>query len=119
MGEVMKILALLELTHDITKGKWKPIILWQLGKGIMSLSQFEKDIKGINQKMLLEQLKDLLNFGLITKQSFEGYPLKVEYSLTERGQKLLEAIIIMQDIGIDLMKENGMFDVLKENGFID
>ena len=23
----------LELTHDITKGKWKPIILWQLGQG--------------------------------------------------------------------------------------
>ena len=22
----------LELTHDITKGKWKPIILWQLGQ---------------------------------------------------------------------------------------
>jgi len=44
------------LTHDITKGKWKPIILWQLGKNNRSLSQLERDIKGINQKMLLEQL---------------------------------------------------------------
>lgn len=25
----------LELTHDITKGKWKPLILWQLGKGLI------------------------------------------------------------------------------------
>ncbi len=36
-GEEMKIrdeyTCPLELTHDITKGKWKPIILWQLGKG--------------------------------------------------------------------------------------
>ena len=109
----------LELTHDITKGKWKPIILWQLGKGNMSLSQLERDIKGVNQKMLLEQLKELLYFGVIEKESFEGYPLKVEYSLTERGHKLLQAIVIMQSIGIDLMKENGMFDVLKEQGFID
>ena len=109
----------LELTHDITKGKWKPIILWQLGKGKMSLSRLERDIKGINQKMLLEQLKELLDFGVISKQSFEGYPLRVEYSLTKRGQKLLEAITIMQAVGIDLMKENGMFDVLRENGFID
>ncbi len=23
----------LELTHDITKGKWKPIILWQFRQG--------------------------------------------------------------------------------------
>ncbi len=28
----------------------------------MSLSQLERDIKGINQKMLLEQLKELLDF---------------------------------------------------------
>lgn len=109
----------LELTHDITRGKWKPIILWQLGKGKMSLSQLEHDIKGINQKMLLEQLKELLDFRVVIKETFEGYPLKVQYSLTTRGQKLLEAIVIMQSIGIDLMKEQGMFDVLKEQGFID
>lgn len=109
----------LELTHDITKGKWKPIILWQLGKGKLSLAQLESGINGINQKMLIEQLKELQEFGIIEKRTFEGYPLKVEYSLTGRGQKLLEAITIMQAIGIDLMKENDMFDVLRENGFID
>lgn len=109
----------LELTHDITKGKWKPIILWQLGKGKNSLSQLERDIKGINQKMLLEQLKELLDYGMIAKQSFEGYPLKVEYSLTERGKKLLEAVTIMQGVGIELMKENGMEEVLKKIGLLD
>ena len=78
----------LELTHDITKGKWKPIILWQLGKEKMSLSQLEKDISGINQKMLLEQIKELIYFGMVSKQFFKGYPLKVEYTLTERGRKI-------------------------------
>ena len=95
----------LELTHDITKGKWKPIILWQLGKGATSLAQLEKDIIGISQKMLLEHLKELADFGMVSKRSFEGYPLKVEYSLTARGEKLLEAITIMQSIGVELMKE--------------
>ncbi len=109
----------LELTHDITKGKWKPIILWQLGKNPTSLSRLEKDIKGISQKMLLEQLKELAEFGMVTKKTFEGFPLKVEYSLTERGKQLLDAITIMQGIGVDLMKESGMTDVLKANGFID
>ncbi len=37
----------LELTHDITRGKWKPIILWQLAKGPTSLSQLVRDIQGI------------------------------------------------------------------------
>ena len=108
----------LELTHDIIKGKWKPIILWQLGKGTMSLAQLEKDIIGIDQKMLLEQLKELNDFGMVVKCTFEGYPLKVEYSLTERGKKLLDAITVMQDVGVELMKENGMDDILKARGFI-
>lgn len=109
----------LELTHDITKGKWKPIILWQLKFSKTSLASLEKNIQGINQKMLIEQLKELLDFGMISKKTFDGYPLKVEYSLTERGKKMLEAITIMQHIGIELMKENGMEDILKEKGFID
>ncbi len=33
----------LELTHDLTKGKWKPIILWLLGKGPSSLAGLEKN----------------------------------------------------------------------------
>ncbi|EFV23021.1 hypothetical protein HMPREF1011_01144 [Anaerostipes caccae] len=32
----------LELTHDIIKGKWKPIILWELSKGGSSLSVLKK-----------------------------------------------------------------------------
>lgn len=69
--------------------------------------------------MLLEQLKELISFGVISKQTFNGYPLKVEYSLTDRGRELLQAITIMQKVGIELMLENGMENVLIENGLID
>lgn len=109
----------LELTHDMIKGKWKPIILWRLRLGRTSLSKLEKDIEGITQKMLLEHLKDLIEYGLVNKETYIGYPLKVEYFLTEsRGQKILEALSIMQNIGIDFMVENNMNDILKEKGLI-
>ena len=107
----------LEIVHDIIKGKWKTIILFQLQYGVASLSQLEQHIEGISQKMLLQQLNELREFGLIQKRSFEGYPLHVEYSLTpERGQKMLRAIGIMQEIGIDYMAEHGMTDVLDQKG---
>ena len=110
----------LELTHDITKGKWKPIILWQLGKSVCSLSKLKNDINGISQKMLLEQLKELQEFNLVGKTEFPGYPLKVEYYITARGLKMLEAVKIMQEIGIEIMQEHGREDTLKELGlFID
>ena len=109
----------LELTHDMIKGKWKPIILWRLRLGNTSLSKLEKDIEGMSQKMLLEQLKELMEFGLVDKLVFEGYPLRVEYFLTEnRGKKMLEALSIMQAVGIDFMLENGMEDVLRAKGVL-
>lgn len=91
----------MELVHDIIKGKWKWVILWHLGYNQKSsLSQLERGIKGINQKMLIEQLKELIEFDLVNKKKYEGYPLKVEYSLTKnKGIELLKALKIMQKLG--------------------
>lgn len=109
----------LEMTHDITKGKWKPIIIWVLGQNkICSFSELIKEIKGISEKMLIEQINDLIEFDMVSKQQFKGYPLKVEYSLTERGQKMLQAVSLMQEIGIELMLADGQEDFLKELGFL-
>lgn len=110
----------LELIHDALKGKWKPIILWRLRLGPTSLSKLEKDIEGITQKMLLEQLKELIEIGFVDKEVYPGYPLKVEYYLTnDKGYRILEALKIMQEIGIDLMIEAGNKEVLIEKGVID
>lgn len=107
----------LELIHDMIKGKWKSIILWRLRLGPTSLAKLERDIDGINQKMLLEQLKELISYGFVEKKCFDGYPLHVEYSLTaDMGEKILEALKIMQHIGIEYLKANGMEDVLSEKG---
>ena len=109
----------LELVHDMIKGKWKPIILWRLRLGATSLAKLERDIDGITQKMLLEQLKGLIDYGFVEKKTFEGYPLHVEYSLTkEQGYELLEAIKIMQHIGIEYLKSHGMENVLIEKGVV-
>lgn len=97
----------LEITHDILKGKWKTVILWQLKyHGKVSLSQLEKGIKGISQKMLLQQLNELREFGLVDKIQYEGYPLRVEYFLTEdRGRKIIKALEIMQEAGREYLNE--------------
>ena len=68
----------LELVHDMIRGKWKSIILWRLRLGPTSLAKLERDIEGITQKMLLEQLKELIEFGFVEKKEYEGYPLHVE-----------------------------------------
>ncbi len=109
----------LELLHDMVKGKWKPIILWRLRLGATSLAKLERDIDSITQKMLLEQLKELTDYGFFEKKSYEGYLLHVEYSLTkDMGIEILEALRIMQHIGIDYLKANGMEHILQEKGVV-
>lgn len=68
--------------------------------------------------MLLQHLGELQDFGMVQKKQFEGYPLKVEYSLTDKGKRMLNVIITMQEIGIELMKEDGKEDFLKNKGLI-
>jgi DNA-binding HxlR family transcriptional regulator len=107
----------LEIVHDIIRGKWKTIILFQLRGGGVSLSGLERGIGGISQKMLLQQLKELQEFGLVGKRTFEGYPLRVEYYLTQgRGEKALRAVRIMQEIGVEYMAEHGMAEFLERKG---
>ena len=106
----------LEIVHDIVKGKWKPIIIFQLRNGKCSFSELQHSIAGISQKMLLEQLSELKEFGLVDKKSYEGFPLKVEYFLTKRGEKMLSAVQIMQEMGIEYMIEHGMTEFLDKKG---
>ena len=108
----------LELTHDMIKGKWKPIILWQLSKGTSSLSDLKREIKGISQKMLLQHLNELGDCGVVGKTSYEGYPLRVDYYLTDRGKKIFEAVSIMQNIGIEIMVEDNKTDLLRDKGLL-
>ena len=68
--------------------------------------------------MLLQHLSELQAFGVVQKKQFNGYPLKVEYALTEKGKRMLDVVITMQEIGIEIMKEDGKEDSLREKGLI-
>ena len=106
----------LELVHDMIRGKWKTIIVYQLQFGNASLSKLKRDIAGVSEKMLLQHLNELQSIGIVGKNSISGYPLRVEYYLTERGKKISKAVNIMQEVGIEYMVEQGQTDILDQKG---
>lgn len=95
----------LELVSDMLKGKWKPIILWRLRLGPTSPSKLQQDIENITEKMLIQQLAELIESGFVFKKIYVGYPLKVHYGLTEQGEKILGALAVMQEVGEGLIQE--------------
>lgn len=98
----------LEICFDIIKGKWKPIIIWLLRLGPTQPSKLLHDIKGISEKMLQQQLKELLLTGIIGKISYDGYPNKVKYFLTDVGCELLQALEVFQRVGIYYLNEKNI-----------
>lgn len=82
------------------------------------MSSLKKEIKGISQKMLIQHLNELNTCGLVGKTAYDGYPLKVDYFLTERGKKIFQEVAIMQDVGIEIMLEDNKAGLLKEKGLL-
>ncbi len=55
--------------------------------------QFRQALKGISSKTLASRLRELEKAGILTRQSFNEIPPRVEYTLTAKGQELVESII--------------------------
>ncbi|AMT97267.1 HxlR family transcriptional regulator [Psychrobacter alimentarius] len=74
------------------------VIICQLfaAKSPLRFSELERRIDDINQKMLIQQLKQLEKDGIIERTVYPQVPPKVEYHLTQMGIALgpsMEALI--------------------------
>lgn len=73
----------------VLEGRWKLVILFQLfGANVRRFSELERAIPGVSQKMLVQQLRQLEQDGVVARIVHAQVPPKVEYHLTEWGQAL-------------------------------
>ena len=80
-------------TRSLIGGKWKMhILFWLCIRDVMRYSELEKALGKITHKMLSDQLKELVQDGLILRKEYPQVPPKVEYSLTETGQSLMPVL---------------------------
>ena len=80
-------------------GKWKPLILWKLGDGVMRFNEIQKALPGVNAKMLTKQLRELERDGIVVRTVYPEVPPRVEYSITEFGMTLLPVLQALCDWG--------------------
>lgn len=85
-----------ELVLNVMGGKWKPIILWHLGEQkIMRYGEIKKAIGRITPKVLIQQLREMEQDGVIARKEYPQIPPKVEYSLTPIGEELIPIIHLL------------------------
>ncbi len=71
------------------EGRWKLVILFHLfGGELRRFSELERAIPAISQKMLIQQLRQMENDGIVRRIVHHQVPPKVEYGLTGWGQAL-------------------------------
>jgi DNA-binding HxlR family transcriptional regulator len=92
-------------TLEVIGGKWKLRIIGQIGMDVCRYGELRKLIPDISEKMLIQELKSLVEYAILNKKSYNEIPPKVEYSLTKKGKKVLPLIEDMVSFGMTLLKE--------------
>ena len=73
-------------------GKWKLIIIYWLAESPKHFAALRKAMPGISQKVLTQQLRELMNDGIVNRDPKGVVPAPVEYSLSEYGRSVLPLV---------------------------
>jgi len=73
-------------------GKWKLIIVYWLAEAPKHFAALRREMPGISQKVLTQQLRELVSDGIVQRQPKGAIPAPVEYSLTDYGRSLLPLV---------------------------
>lgn len=83
-------------TINILGGRWKVSILAVLlDNETLRYSEIKSKIPGITERMLIKQLKELGNDGLIMRKDYNEVPPWVEYSISPLGKTLEDLFAAM------------------------
>ena len=73
-------------------GKWKLIIVYWLAEEPKHFAALRREMPGISQKVLAQQLRELAGDGIVERRPTGPIPAPVEYSLTVYGQTVLPLV---------------------------
>jgi DNA-binding HxlR family transcriptional regulator len=90
-------------------GKWKAAILWELAGGPVRFGELRRRVRGVTEKMLIHQLRELERDLIITRTVFHEIPPRVEYTLTEWGVGLNLALAPIADWGETYARATGRY----------
>ncbi|GAB4154257.1 MAG: helix-turn-helix domain-containing protein [Candidatus Promineifilaceae bacterium] len=84
---------------ELIGGRWKARILWKLHNRTMRYGELRRELSGITEKMLAQQLRELERDELVTRTMYHEMPPRVEYSLSAFGKTLSPMLEILAEWG--------------------
>ena len=76
-----------EKAMGLLSQRWTGMIIYQLLTGPQRFCNIESSI-GVSGRVLSERLKDLESEGIVKREVYPETPVRIEYSLTDKGLAL-------------------------------
>lgn len=88
-----------ERALKVISGRWKAVILYHLFDGPKRLSELKRLAPSASQKVLIQQLREMEEHGLIDREIFRQMPPRVDYTATALGLSLKPIIMSLCEWG--------------------
>ena len=89
----------LDAVLQVMGGKWKSLIVYHLSRGTLRYGTLRRAIGKVSDKVLAQQLKELIADGVVLRHDYGEVPPKVEYSLTPFGVSFATALVHLCEWG--------------------
>lgn len=81
--------------------RWSGAIIWALSDHQMRFGDLKRAVPGLSDRLLSQRLRELESAGLIHRQVEDGKPVRVIYSLSEKGRGLIPAVRAVEEWAAD------------------
>jgi len=88
-----------QATINVLSGKWKVQAVWRLSFGPLRFAELRDLLRGVSEKVLAAQLRELEKDGIVNRAAVPSSPPKVTYSLSPSGQTLIPLLEGLCDWG--------------------
>ncbi|MGI2035489.1 winged helix-turn-helix transcriptional regulator [Rhizobium panacihumi] len=89
----------LDVALVVMGGKWKTLILYHLRGAPKRFGDLKRLVRGISEKVLIQQLRELVLAEVLVRHDYQQVPPKVEYTITPFGMTLVEALLPLCEWG--------------------
>mgnify|MGYP005876684047 CR=1 FL=1 len=89
----------MKVALEVIGGKWKSYIILAITEGSKRPSEIHKRIPETSPRVIDQQIKELLDYGVLSRTVFNTISKHTEYDLTDFGKTLLPVINSLKEWG--------------------
>ena len=86
------------MVEEMVGCKWSVRLLALVRRGVCRPGAMERALDGLTTKVLNERLAKMVRFGILEKRAYPEVPPRVEYALTDFGERFIDILDAIEDL---------------------